>query len=550
MPRPHTSASRGDQLSTRPSHRLPARAGAHRSPFWSRRAPRGAKQVVVAALVLGVGGLTTVTAAGIGEAAPRGAGPAVPATAAPQADARVDAAADAYVVQERPAKNYGSTPQLNAASYPNYHSTTYLRFDVKDIPAGAKVARATIVLTAPSARRVRLTVHPVDADWSESTLTHATAPEPSAALARSGLRGSLNADATLLTLDVTRAVQRDGSYSFAVRAEGDRTGSRPSARESGAAPVLELSWSTGAPTAAPSAPSGSPTPRPSMSPTPSGSPSATPTATPTTTGPARSGGTLFGASVWRNAGESYPSALARSDRDYGGLDLVRVFYPGAPAPWPGLAGIPDRPVSVSFKLPPAAVAAGAYDDQMLAWFRGAPADREIYWTYYHEPEDNVKAGEFSAAEYRAAWRRLASLADRAGKPRLRSTLVLMCFTLQKASGRNWQDYYPGSDVIDVMAWDCYSYLSKKGGYLPPENIFDDAVDLTRSLGKPFAITEFGSAVATGDNGAGRAAWLRQTGRYLESRGAVFAAYFDSPVNDEYRLLDAESKAAWREFAGR
>ena len=59
------------------------------------------------------------------------------------------------------------------------------------------------------------------------------------------------------------------------------------------------------------------------------------------------------------------------------------------------------------------------------------------------------------------------------------------------------------------------------------------------------MTEFGSQVAVGDTtGAGRAAWLRASAAYLSSVGAVAVTYFDSPVDNDYRLLDANSLAAW------
>jgi len=512
----------------------------------ARPASSRARAAVGAVTALATVGALGILSTGNGSAESRQASVGKPT----ESQARVAAVEDAFTLPGKPYMRTGTWRVLRAGSTGVESATAYVHFHVDSLPPGARVTRATVVLTSarPAQPRASLTVHPVPDAWSEQTLSDATAPGPGAALDRSEETGR----GAEITVDVTPAVRRNGPHAFALRAADGGGAAMLHSRETGRGPALELTWTADGPGLPDPQPSPT-TPAPSpTAPAPSGGPTAPPSSTrpPPPSVPSGPGGTLFGASVWRNPGETYAAALARSDRRYGGLDMVRVFYPGAPAPWPGLAGVPNRPVSVSFKLPPAAVAAGAYDALMLAWFRAAPDDRDTYWTYYHEPEDNVKAGEFSAADYRAAWRRLASLADQAGNPRLRSALVLMCFTLQKASGRDWRDYYPGTDVIDVMAWDCYSYASKKGGYIAPEVIFDSVVGLSRSLGKPFAITEFGSAVAVGDDGSGRAAWLRRTGRHLESQGAVFVAYFDSPVNDEYRLLDPASQAAWREFAGR
>ena len=61
---------------------------------------------------------------------------------------------------------------------------------------------------------------------------------------------------------------------------------------------------------------------------------------------------MFGTSIYTGDGSSFESALAAANTTYGGLDVVRVFYPGLPAPWPGKAGITGGPVIVSFKASP------------------------------------------------------------------------------------------------------------------------------------------------------------------------------------------------------
>ena len=72
---------------------------------------------------------------------------------------------------------------------------------------------------------------------------------------------------------------------------------------------------------------------------------------------------------------------------------------------------------------------GIHDAALRAWFDRAPRGYDVFWSYLHEPEDNVTRGEFSAAQYTAAWVHIAALAQAAGNPRLRSTLILMCWTL-------------------------------------------------------------------------------------------------------------------------
>ena len=254
--------------------------------------------------------------------------------------------------------------------------------------------------------------------------------------------------------------------------------------------------------------------------------------------------TKFGASVYQG-GQSWSAAVAAADQRYNNLDVVRVFYPGLPDNWPGRAGAVNRPVVVSFKAPPAQVLSGRYDAELLSWFRAAPQGRDIWWTYWHEPEDDVKRGEMTAQQWRDAYRRIAGLADRAANPALHNTVILMCWTANPNSGRSLNDFFPGRDVVETIGWDCYN---KADYYLDPVAMFSRAIAASRDFGVGFGIAELGSKLRPGDaGGADRADWLRRVGRHLSDQGAEFVTYFDSLVpGGEFRLLDSASQQAWRE----
>lgn len=253
----------------------------------------------------------------------------------------------------------------------------------------------------------------------------------------------------------------------------------------------------------------------------------------------------FGTTVFRQSGESYHDAFLRQQRTYGPLGAVRMFFPGLPGSWESIRNnVGDTRVIVSFKAPPAAVVAGDYDDRLRQWFKQAPQDRVTRWSYWHEPEDDISAGRFGPRMYRSAWRHINSLAQRAANPKLRSTLVLMCWTLEAGSHRNWRDYYPGNEVIDGLAFDCYNAGYDDGRYRTPDDLFSSASRLAHRVGKPWGITELGSRVATGDDGSGRAAWLRDVARYLRNHDARFCTYFDSDVGVDFRLHDQPSQTAW------
>lgn len=252
----------------------------------------------------------------------------------------------------------------------------------------------------------------------------------------------------------------------------------------------------------------------------------------------------YGGTVYERPGESYREAYLRVRRTYGGsLGAVRMFFPGLPARWSRIrSNVNDTSLVVSFRADPAAVLSGRHDRRLAAWFAGAPTQRRTFWSYWHEPEDDG----VRARTYRRAWRHINALANRAHNPKLRSTLILMCWTLEANSGRSWRSWYPGRRVIDVMAFDCYNTGRKNGVYRDPSGLLQPAARLARSIGKPWGIAEFGSTVVESDGGeAGRAAWLREFARVVRVKGGRFATYFDSYVGHDYRLHDATSRSAWR-----
>lgn len=259
-------------------------------------------------------------------------------------------------------------------------------------------------------------------------------------------------------------------------------------------------------------------------------------------------GTAFGAVVKPNAGETYPQARARSESRYGRLGVIRYFDRSDLDGWDLLdQRLTDHTGIVSFRIPPATVNSGAADAVLRAWFRAAPTGWTTYWSYMHEPEDEVRRGDFTAAAYRAAWARIAGLAREAGNPQLKATLILMCYTVNPASGRTWTDYHSAGNV-EVLGWDCYNHGEKRGVYGDPATLYSRAVMASRAAGLPWGMAEIGSLLAAGDTtGTGRAAWLTRVARYLHAEGAEFVSYFDTNgAGSDYRLLDEPSRRAWHD----
>lgn len=256
--------------------------------------------------------------------------------------------------------------------------------------------------------------------------------------------------------------------------------------------------------------------------------------------------TLFGSTAQRRNGITYRRALRRTNIKFQGVDVVRVFHRGLPRSWRKLRrGFGKNPLIVSFKASPRKVIAGTYDRRLTRWFRNAPKNRRTFWSYYHEPEDNIESGEFTARQYRRAWQHLNRLAARAHNGKLRSTLVLMAWSLDPRSNRRWRRYYVPK-AVEVLGWDAYNHKVGDGRYVAPRTMFRRVIRVSRRNNRPYGIAELGSLVAEGDNGKRRARWLRRTGRYLARHNASFVSYFDSNVVEgDFRLKDRRSWRAWR-----
>ena len=329
-----------------------------------------------------------------------------------------------------------------------------------------------------------------------------------------------------------------GGVAAATLREPDPTSPQAGPNRSGAA-------QTGAPAPASAAPSATPTGVAGLGGRPA---SASPSAG---RGPAFAGTrlTLPGASIAVQGGETFGQALARSDRTFGKLRMARVFFPGLPPAWHGSrADVADRTVVVSFKASPQEVNSGKYDSRLASWFASIPRDHNVYWSYFHEPEDDVEQGAFTPAAYKAAWRRIAGLADRADNPKLINTVILMCWTLDPKSGRDFDAFYPGDDVVETLGWDCYNWGAKWKRYASPQEIYGRMISKSRELGKPWGVAETGSDLVPGDSGTGRATWIRSMAGYLNGQRPEFVAYYNQVVSQgDFRLQDSPSIQAWRSF---
>jgi FlgD Ig-like domain len=234
------------------------------------------------------------------------------------------------------------------------------------------------------------------------------------------------------------------------------------------------------------------------------------------------------------------------------MAIVRTYYSGLPSSNAWTTGVPasnKSAVIVSFKAQPTTILSGQDDAALSHFFDTAPTGNPIYWAYFHEPEGNIADGEFTLADYKAAWAHVVSLANAAHNPDLHSTLILGGYDFRPGAHRNWKDYLPGGGIISTLGWDAYPPGSAKNVNpiaAPPDAFMAQEIAAAKSVGLPYGFAEFGLSTA-----AGRPAWLSDVGNYLLHSGAVFATYFNG--NAQYptlKLTDSASVAVWKGFVAK
>lgn len=258
--------------------------------------------------------------------------------------------------------------------------------------------------------------------------------------------------------------------------------------------------------------------------------------------------TRFG--VYLSASPTLAADRRREQRRFGPMTVMRLFDPSIPPAnaWERRTKqLRGMQIATSFRMPPAQVLAGKYDAALRHFFKTAPRNRAIYWSYYHEPEPDILAGKFTEAQYRDAFKRIVTIAGRLCRANLYPTLILTGWTADPASGRDWRTYSPGDDYISVLGWDPYNQaVGVPRSYRSADAVFGDVVAVSAQAGKPWAITETGTARTKADpSGKGRAKWLTQIGNYLLDRGPLFVTYFQSRNRGDFELRDRPSVRAYR-----
>jgi len=219
---------------------------------------------------------------------------------------------------------------------------------------------------------------------------------------------------------------------------------------------------------------------------------------------------------------------------------------------------------LSLSIPPAQLAGGSLDARLWTFLRTTP--KTLIITNQHEPEDNIEAGQFTAAAYRAAIARLAKIVHGVnaedGGARKVST-ILMVDTLHGFKHRNPLNYWPGNDAsgrpyVDVLSFDTYAWPHATGtsgvpvGYtdgvrwLSSAELLDPVISYAAKMGRRWMISEF-AFLEDIHNKAHRGNAIIDFVNYARLHNALAVEYWDSVGRRaDWRLkYGAISVASWK-----
>src|SRR3954451_13424740 len=251
-------------------------------------------------------------------------------------------------------------------------------------------------------------------------------------------------------------------------------------------------------------------------------------------------GALFGAFVQpgshtgpdrRSALTSFESLVGRE------IAIERVYYfwdqawPTADDAWTRDAGsIPfiswNAARTDGTKAKWADIASGVYDSVIQARAADLIAfGGPVIFSFHHEPDGDVAAG--TPAEFVAAFRHIHAVFDAAGV-----TNVTYAWTMTAWSFRSSQaaSYYPGDDVVDVIASDGYNWYTCPGVSGPWRsftNIFAPFHTFGQQHGKPMIVAEWGGREDPATPGR-KATWIDEASTQLkEWSDIVGVLYYDA-----------------------
>jgi hypothetical protein len=213
-------------------------------------------------------------------------------------------------------------------------------------------------------------------------------------------------------------------------------------------------------------------------------------------------------------------------RSYAGSGIFPATYAASTA---GIdAGV--RESMWSIKPTPATFAAGTNDAWFNSFLTSVPSGQKVIFILWHEPEDNIKNGDFTLTDWKAANNHIGQLVHAAGRPELRTAICMLgAWTFDPSSPYHLNEYWDSGFAtnIDYIGFDPYSQ-DNRFTRLDADVNFQKAMTWATTHNKPVILPEFGCVEDTGGDHTKKATWITNTYNYAVSANMYAIAYFNAP----------------------
>lgn len=187
--------------------------------------------------------------------------------------------------------------------------------------------------------------------------------------------------------------------------------------------------------------------------------------------------TIFGFNT--NEGDTFNQTLAgRQAWFQGRAPMVRRYnsgYIGTSFPIT-TAVAPEKRVAYSFKadasgsFTKSGLAAGNGNSRLTGWCNSIPANWQVDLTYYHEPNDNIRDGSLTIANFRDAYEEFRTAIDAATLNTgvvVKLTPIFMAYRVADTPAYFSDTWVPPLGVADRLGWDIYGnpghFTTQKSG---------------------------------------------------------------------------------------
>jgi len=188
------------------------------------------------------------------------------------------------------------------------------------------------------------------------------------------------------------------------------------------------------------------------------------------------------------------------------------------------------------------IAAGVYDQYILSWAEGVrTAGVVVYLRPFPEMNGDWVSWNGQPALFRAAWRRMAGIFELAGADNVKWVFSPNVTDTPRTEENRFEHYYPGPDVVDVLALDGYNWGTTREWteWRSFEAVFRTGYDRIAALGdQGIWFAEMASSAEGGD----KAAWVSDMLASTAFPRVEALIWFDEHKEADWRMVADDAVA--------